>query len=110
MHSFGSFRGTALPQRPQQTVGARPAARQRTALQRPSAIAAPSRAAEIEPLSDELKPLVEEKGVDWEKSGLKYLSNEARVRCFCEAALVMTPMAWPSLPVSPVRPIPLGTP
>jgi hypothetical protein len=47
-----------------------------------TAIAAPPRpssGAAVEPLADELKPLVEEKGVDWDKTGLKYLSNEARV-------------------------------
>ena len=51
--------------------------------QRVTAIAAPPRppsGAAVEPLAEELKPLVEEKGVDWDKTGLKYLSNEARVR------------------------------
>lgn len=83
---MGALRGAALP--PQQlqhrTAGSRPAARQQA--QRVTAIAAPPRpsssadaAANIEPLADELKPLVEEKVQDWDRSGLKYLSNEARV-------------------------------
>ena len=32
-----------------------------------------------EPVSDEVKALMEEQGVDFETSGLKYLTNEARV-------------------------------
>ena len=34
---------------------------------------------EPEPLSEEVKALLEEKQVDYEASGLKYLSNDARV-------------------------------
>jgi ferredoxin-nitrite reductase len=92
MQTAGSFRSTALPQRPQHPAAARPSARQQAALQRPSAIAAPSRPApggakaEVIPLAEELKPLVEEKGVDWEKSGLKYLSNDARARALDKKA------------------------
>lgn len=85
MQTAGSFRGTRLPQRVQQPhQNARGPARPAATPQRVAAIAAPpsyrKKKADIEPLADELKPLVEEKGVDWEKSGLKYLSNEARVR------------------------------
>ena len=32
-----------------------------------------------EPLSDEVKALMDEQGVDFEASGLKYLTNDARV-------------------------------
>ena len=32
-----------------------------------------------EPLSDEVKALLEEQGLDFETSGLKYLTNDARV-------------------------------
>ena len=32
-----------------------------------------------EPVSDEVKALMEEQGVDFETSGLKYLTNDARV-------------------------------
>lgn len=82
----GALRGGAPPPRllhPQATHS-RPQARQQTL--RVTAIAAPPRPSgastspNIEPLAEELKPIVEEKSVDWEKSGLKYLSNEARVR------------------------------
>lgn len=55
-----------------------------------TAIAAPPRpssGAAVEPLAEELKPLVEEKGVDWDKTGLKYLSNEARVSLRAELPL-----------------------
>ncbi len=35
--------------------------------------------AQPEPLSDEVKAVMEEQGVDFETSGLKYLTNDARV-------------------------------
>lgn len=89
----GTLRGAALPplQLQHRTLSSRPAARQQA--QRVTAIAAPPRpsasadaAANIEPLADELKPLVEEKVPDWDKSGLKYLSNEARARALDKKA------------------------
>ena len=35
---------------------------------------------EPEPMSAEVAAIVQEQGLDWETSGLKYLTNEARVR------------------------------
>ncbi|BDA47083.1 Ferredoxin-nitrite reductase, chloroplastic [Coccomyxa sp. Obi] len=42
-------------------------------------------AAEVPPLSDEVKAILEEKGIDFETSGLKYLTNEARLRSLAAA-------------------------
>ncbi len=36
-------------------------------------------AAEVPPLSDEVKAILEERSIDFETSGLKFLTNEARV-------------------------------
>jgi ferredoxin-nitrite reductase len=77
---LGTMRGAAMPRPPQRQASQTQARRQS---QRVTAIAAPPRpssGAAVEPLAEELKPLVEEKGVDWDKTGLKYLSNEARAR------------------------------
>jgi hypothetical protein len=63
-----------------------------------TAIAAPPRpssGAAVEPLAEELKSLVEEKGVDWDKTGLKYLSNEARVSQRCDLLCEPVQVHWP---------------
>jgi hypothetical protein len=58
--------------------------------------------AEPPPLSDEVKALIEEQGIDFETSGLKYLSNDARVRLSTalectfamRSSLKAAPQAW----------------
>jgi hypothetical protein len=38
---------------------------------------------EVPPLSDDVKAKIAEQGLDFERSGLKYLSNDARVGACC---------------------------
>lgn len=94
-------------------VARRPAAL-RVLVCRAAAAEAPGASADVPPLSEEVAARIAELGIDFERSGLRYLPNEARVRsgavASCRATACWGARGPARLPTCARRPAPTNRP